>query len=545
VIRVGLLLFLMLAIIACRGAPVTPAPPVGSDAPTAAPVIASPALEPSPTQEATPTAIATVPASSPTVTHGDAVYAACPLESQQRPLRDEIEPAQAVQRAAICYDLALVLDADGRGYEAAARVTVRNDSASEWPELLFRLYPEAPLLFGGSLMVGEVVVDGVPVDARRALEDDTGLLVPLVAPLAPGETVMVAVDFSAQVAVDLQQGSAVYGIFARTDHAVTLASWFPLLAVWNEEEGDWHRDPVPGHGDAVFSESALMRATLSAPERYELAATGLVIGREEAGDYVTYQVVTGPARDLAVVWLDGYEVQEAQVDGVTVRNWYRAEDHEGAEVAFVAARESVEIFNTHFGPYPFGEVEVVQVPLFGAGGVEYPQLYLLDAGLYGNPQSHEFLALASAHEMAHQWWYSTVGSDINAAPWQDEALTNWSAILWLELSQGEEAARLTLAEWQRRVDVYEVRFGEERIDQSLEDFHGRGGAYGTIVYLKGALFFQALREEIGDEAFFAALRDYYAHHQFGIAAPVELLARFEEMAGRSLQDLYEAWGVGP
>jgi aminopeptidase N len=233
------------------------------------------------------------------------------------------------------------------------------------------------------------------------------------------------------------------------------------------------------------------------------------------------------------------------VDGVTLRNWYLADDREGAEIAFAAARESVEIFNTRFGPYPFEEVEVVQVPLFGAGGVEYPQLYLLDAGLYGNPVSHEFLALASAHEMAHQWWYSTVGSDINAAPWQDEALTNWSAILWLEQSQGPDAARAVLAEWQRRVDAYEARYGEERIDQPLENFQERGGAYGTIVYLKGTLFFQALREEIGDDAFFEALRDYYAHHQFGIAAPVDLLSRFEETAGRSLGDFYEEWGVSP
>ena len=37
-----------------------------------------------------------------------------------------------------------------------------------------------------------------------------------------------------------------------------------------------------------------------------------------------------------------------------------------------------------------------------------------------------------AHETAHQWWYSVIGNDEINEPWLDEALTEYSTILYFE-----------------------------------------------------------------------------------------------------------------
>ncbi len=490
------------------------------------------------------------PVEGPTTTTGttenstltDPVLLACGGAEQEQPFRDDLVPDLQSLNVNICYDLEFVLNNTQDAFDGVAHITVRNGSSDSWPDLLFRLYPHSPYLFGGEIEVGTVRVEGKEVEASRTLVDETGLRVPLATPLSPGEHVEVEIPFSGQLAQELGGSNKVYGVFARTESAVTIASWFPLLAVWNNITNTWFDVQVLGEGDAVFAESAFIRARLSAPEEFELAVSGTIIDQQPADGHITYEVVTGPARELTMTWLNEYEKDEVTVDGTLLRNWYRSDDKEGATLAMDAARESIAIFNQTFGPYPFEEVDIVEVPLAGAGGVEYPQLYLLDQGLYRDRGSHDFLAFASAHEMAHQWWYSTIGNDINAAPWQDEALTNWSAIFWLEKAQGNIASDY-LKSYQQSVDRYEEKAGEEAINGPLESFKGRSNAYGVIVYLKGALFFDALRQEIGDDAFFSALQTYYNENRFAIATPDTLLTQFEQASQRSLDDLYQEWGA--
>ncbi len=498
---------------------------------------------PTPPREATATVAPSPVATLPAPPSRDPILAACPAEQQRLPFRDDMEIDLETLGLDSCYDLTLELDESGESFEARAKVTLRNGSEDPWPTLLFRLYPASPLLFGGNIEIEYVTVSGIAVEGTRRLADQTALEVPLSNPIAPGKTVSVEIAYRAQLADLTQNSEGVYGIFARAEHSVTLASWFPLLAVWDEVADSWYEVPVLGQGDAVFSDSALIQATLSAPERYRLAASGLIVDEQSAEGRTRYRVVTGPSRDLTLVWVEGYEVEEAEVDGTLLRHWYRTGDEAGAEIAFVAAREALPLYNETFGPYPFEELDLVEIPLNGAGGVEYPQLYLLDEFLYEDSNNHEFLAFASAHEMAHQWWYYVVGNDVNAAPWQDEALTNWSAVFWLEQARGADVASSYVRSYEQAVDNFESQQGEEAVGEPLDAFRERDAAYGTIVYLKGTLFFEALRERIGDDAFFAALRAYYADHRFQIARPAQLLDAFETASGETLDDLYAEWGV--
>ena len=52
-----------------------------------------------------------------------------------------------------------------------------------------------------------------------------------------------------------------------------------------------------------------------------------------------------------------------------------------------------------------------------------------------------------------------------------------------------------------------------------------------MVYGKAALGFGAIRAEIGDEAFFAALKDYSLAFRFEVATPADLRAAFERAPG--------------
>jgi aminopeptidase N len=65
--------------------------------------------------------------------------------------------------------------------------------------------------------------------------------------------------------------------------------------------------------------------------------------------------------------------------------------------------------------------------------------------------------------------------------------------------------------------------------------------YGAIVYGRGALFFEALADEIGQAAVDDGLRDYFAQNEYGIGTAEEMQAAFETACGCDLQSLFDEW----
>jgi len=62
--------------------------------------------------------------------------------------------------------------------------------------------------------------------------------------------------------------------------------------------------------------------------------------------------------------------------------------------------------------------------------------------------------------------------------------------------------------------------------QPVSAFTTQPSAYSTLVYIKGALFFDALRSKLGDIAFNNALRSYNTRNEYQIARPNDLLDVF-------------------
>jgi aminopeptidase N len=214
----------------------------------------------------------------------------------------------------------------------------------------------------------------------------------------------------------------------------------------------------------------------------------------------------------------------------------------GGEAALSITADSLHVFNERYGAYPYTELDVVDAPMRNALGVEYPGIFLIASGLYEEPDQPSF-AVATAHEVAHQWWYGVVGNDVFEEPWLDEALTTYSSSLYYQEVVGPGAYLGLVDYWQGRYDRLIQDGGDEPIAEDLSYFENatNPSSYGGVVYTKGALFFKALRDEIGDEAFFSALQGYYQEHKYQIARGDDLLDSFEEVTGKSLDGLFQDW----
>jgi aminopeptidase N len=154
----------------------------------------------------------------------------------------------------------------------------------------------------------------------------------------------------------------------------------------------------------------------------------------------------------------------------------------------------------------------------------------------------EFLV---AHEVAHQWWYGLVGNNQYQHAFLDEGLAEYASFLYYEREHGAEAVERHVNLGLRlRYATMVFTDGDTIVDQPSGAFPDEG-TYAATVYWKAALGFSALRDEVGDTAFFAGLRDYAARKRFQIAVPADVRGAFERAAGRELDGFWRSWFEAP
>ena len=433
------------------------------------------------------------------------------------------------------YFIQVTLDPDDPfALTGVERVRYTNTEDVPLDAVYFRLYPNLPG-YGGSMTIDQVALGGEPVETTLEA-GDSALRVQLDLPLPPGAVAELTLWFRETLPVDTSAG---YGLYAYADDVYALAGFYPTIPVYDDE--GWNVEVAPPYGDATFTDAAFYQLYLTVPDDLTVVTSGSTLEISENDDGTrTWVAVGGPMRDFYVAMSADYQVVSEEVDGTRVNSYYRSVQDEGGELALRYATDALRVFNQRFGAYPYTELDVVATPT-RAGGIEYPGAIVIAQALYG--QEGGFFELATAHEVAHQWWYGLVGSDQLDEPWLDESLTNYTTILYYEETAGSSRAdRVKQGVFE---EPYRIAQEEERdrgVAGPVASFDERD--YGDIVYGKGPLFFDALRTELGDEAFFAALRAYLEAHRYGVAYPEDLIVALEETSGQQIDDLYRFWILG-
>jgi Peptidase family M1 domain len=458
------------------------------------------------------------------------------LAVYQPALRPESVADVALVPAATRYFIDLTLrPGDLPTLTGLEHVHYTNNEAVALDTLVFRLYPNLPD-FGGSMEVSEVAVSGTPVkptfDSRRS-----AMQVPLRPSLAPGASVDVALQYSAQLPTDTESG---YAVFAFADGVYAMAGLYPTVPVY--DHAGWNVEVSPPYGDVTFTDTSFYQVHLTAPAELVVVTSGNVVERRDHGDGTrTWTAVGGPIRDFYIAASDDYQSVSSEVEGTQINAYYRTGQEEGGQLALRYASAALRLFDDRFGPYPYAELDIVPTPT-NAGGVEYPGAIAVSQSLY--EEGSGYFELVVAHEVAHQWWYGLVGSDQADHPWLDEALANYSMYLYYEMTADPESAeRIKETSFEEPYRELQQQHMDRGVGGAVSSFRDQSD-YVSVVYAKGPLFFDAVRTQIGDAAFFAALRSYLSQHRYRIAYPRDLVTAFEEASGQQIDVLYETWIVG-
>jgi hypothetical protein len=133
-------------------------------------------------------------------------------------------------------------------------------------------------------------------------------------------------------------------------------------------------------------------------------------------------------------------------------------------------------------------------------GFEYPTLVFLSSDLPG---------FVTAHETAHQWFYSLVGNDQARDPWLDEALAEWATARFGK-TVADEAATQIPAEVVNRLGESMSFWGPLPFRPYVWDG----------IYMQGVKAFASFGD---DEKVDCALRAYVRANAYRTAVPDDLL----------------------
>jgi hypothetical protein len=166
----------------------------------------------------------------------------------------------------------------------------------------------------------------------------------------------------------------------------------------------------------------------------------------------------------------------------------------------VAAR-SFERFSERIGAYPYRQLAIAEIGPWAA--LESPSLFWLPDNAPGR-----LLPWMTAHEMGHQWFYSVVGNDQAREPFADEALTDFIARDFINRFVRSQCS-------------------PGKLDRTIYDL---AECYPWVIYVQGDAFLRDYRADVGNDAFWRGLADYYAEFKFGIGSNRAALAALDVSA---------------
>ena len=371
-----------------------------------------------------------------------------------------------------------------------------------------------------------------PDDGNK--DDKTVVDVHLPKPVAPGEYVQFKIAFQTKFP-ETQARSGWKRDF------VLGGQWFPKVGVfWH---GAWNCHQYHAFTE-FFADFGVYDVKLTVPQIEVVGASGVKVGEVNNPDNTKTVAYHGDdIHDFAWTASPRYKVKEdgvyrGQMGPVQMRilmqpaHWSQVGRHEKI------LRESLEQFESRYGPYPYKTITLVDPESAEAGGMEYPTFitgdtsWFMPDGLYG-PE------LVIEHEFGHQYWYGMVATNEFEDAWMDEGINSYSEVKVLDSILGKNTSILnmagaTLSEREMQRLGYISAADVDPIVQNAYAYYNNDSYFG-ITYGKTASVLLTLEGIIGEDTMAKAMRTYFMKYRFTHPTKEDFLKTIKEVSGRDLR----------
>lgn len=189
-----------------------------------------------------------------------------------------------------------------------------------------------------------------------------------------------------------------------------------------------------------------------------------------------------------------------------------------------------EYFVSVFGPYPPDAIGAIvdRAPNVG---------YALETQTKANYASMPGQTTLS-HEISHEWFGNSVSLTVWPDIWLNEGWATYASWLWLD-----HAGVRTVQ--QSFDNVYGIPATSSFWQTPPAALPGPEDLFSSVVYNRGAATLQALREKIGDLAFFQLVRSWANDNRYGNVTTADFIAAAEQASGQDLEAFFDVWLYQP
>ncbi|USR78637.1 aminopeptidase N [Arcanobacterium pinnipediorum] len=304
------------------------------------------------------------------------------------------------------------------------------------------------------------------------------------------------------------------------------------------------------------------RISISAPESWTILSNSAEARRESIGTNslgtACVQVFFAPTKRqstyltafIAGPYVGFHDVAHTAQGPIDLGFYCRATlaEHFDLDDISTVTKQGLQTFPQAFGSiYPWGKYDSVFVPEYNLGAMENPGCVTFseDAYIYRGLSTRAQRAGRAntiLHEMSHMWF-----GDYTTPVWWDD--------LWLKESFAEFMGAWGCAKSTQYTEAW-VDFAGARLNWALStdqlptthpivadiaDLEAADQAFDGITYAKGAAVLRQLVAFVGEEQFFAGVRQFFADHAFANATLSDLLSALESSSGRDLHEWSKQW----
>jgi aminopeptidase N len=380
------------------------------------------------------------------------------------------------------------------------------------------------------LTVNRVTVDGRAVKFDRRPET---IAIPLPAKRGTSPVYTVTVDYG---------GAVTNGLIARSDSA---GRWTYFGDNWPNRARHW----IPSIDHP--SDKATVTWRVRAPSSKTVVANGKLVSTRpvrDASGADRMETVWRESRRIPVYLmviaaapLERFDLGETACglgDGqrCVPQSVYTAPEQFGMLPGpFARAGEIVQLFARLVGPFPYEKLAHLQSSTRFGGMENASEIFYADGAFRRRTMNDRLIA----HETAHQWFGDAVTERDWAHLWLSEGFATYFAALWTRAAKGDTAFRVEMADVRRAVLGDSTAVTHRPVIDTAE--RNYLALLNRNSYEKGGFVLHMLRAQVGDRAFFDALRAYYAKHKHSTAVTDDLRAEMERASKQQLGWFFSQW----
>jgi len=343
-----------------------------------------------------------------------------------------------------------------------------------------------------------------------------GINIELVQPFQPGDSVQIYIEYTAPLVANYSQ----VGFHKWIDYTFTFAEpygarkWFPCY-------------------DLPFDKAEVIER-IWVYGVYQAAGNGILTDIVPFGsDLVYLWEETHPISTYLISFAAGpyLHLTDTSAAGIPLNYYVYPEDSAAAVYDFANTGDMLDFFSEKFGDYPFDHYGMAMSHIFnGWGAMEHQSVTTYGDNLVSGNRQYEYIV---SHELSHQWWGDALTPLTFADIWLNEGFASYAEALYIE------ARYDTLVEhMENKAESYfqEDQYFRYPIYNPPPDY-----LFGSAVYNKGCWVLHMLRYVMGDDAFFAAWRNYFQNYIYGNVVTAEFQAEMETEYGSSLDWFFDEW----